>query len=85
MPRPHSPIKTDQSREVERARPEMLTVQQVAEMLGCSTRHVYRLADSGKMPKPVRVGTLVRWSFDGLATWINQGCPRPQAEEESHG
>lgn len=82
MPPIQNPFMADQAHEADRARPEMLNVQQVAEILGCSPRHVYRLADSGKMPKPVRVGTLVRWSFDDLAAWINEGCPAVADQSE---
>lgn len=40
---------------------KLLDVGEVAELLGCSARHVYRLADAGRMPAPVRVGALIRW------------------------
>jgi excisionase family DNA binding protein len=54
---------------------KLLDVQAVAEMLGCSQRHVYRLSDAGRMPSPVRLGSLVRWSASSIREWINQGCP----------
>lgn len=53
----------------------MLDVRAVADLLRCSPRHVYRLADSGKMPAPVRLGALVRWSQSAVAEWIEAGCP----------
>jgi excisionase family DNA binding protein len=53
----------------------LLDVQAVAELLGCSTRHVYRLSDAGKMPAPVRLGCLVRWSAAAIQQWIDEGCP----------
>lgn len=52
----------------------LLDVKQVAAMLGCSPRHVYRLADAGKMPASVRIGSLVRWQKDKLDHWIAGGC-----------
>jgi excisionase family DNA binding protein len=55
--------------------PQLLDVQTVAEMLHCSTRHVYRLADAGRMPAPMKLGALVRWSAAAIAGWVNQGCP----------
>jgi excisionase family DNA binding protein len=61
---------------------KLLDVQAVAEVLGCSTRHVYRLADSGKMPRPVKLGALVRWRATGpgsLGEWVNAGCPSVRA------
>lgn len=53
----------------------LLTVHEVAELLGCSTRHVYRLADAGTMPPPLRLGASVRWSRVTIETWIAAGCP----------
>jgi len=55
--------------------PKLLDANAVAEMLGCSTRHVYRLSDAGRMPRPVKLGALVRWSRDALESWIAAGCP----------
>jgi excisionase family DNA binding protein len=55
--------------------PQLLDVQAVAEMLGCSTRHVYRLSDAGRMPAPVKLGALVRWSASAIRAWIEQSCP----------
>ncbi len=53
---------------------KLLDVQAVAEMLGCSSRHVYRLSDAGRMPAPVKLGSLVRWSATAVREWIDQGC-----------
>ena len=55
--------------------PALLDVQAVAEMLGCSARHVYRLSDAGRMPPPVKLGALVRWSAGAIREWIDAGCP----------
>ncbi len=54
---------------------QLLDVRAVAELLGCSPRHVYRLADAGRMPAPLRLGALVRWSRDAIDRWIVVGCP----------
>ena len=53
----------------------LLDVQQVAENLGCSTRHVYRLSDAGRMPARVKLGALVRWPSAAIRDWIDAGCP----------
>ena len=52
----------------------LLDVKRVAKILGCSPRHVYRLADAGKMPRPRHIGTLVRWSKAELEAWVNDNC-----------
>jgi excisionase family DNA binding protein len=54
---------------------QLLDVKAVAELLGCSVRHVYRLSDAGRMPAPVKLGSLVRWSASAIREWIDQGCP----------
>lgn len=60
---------------------ELLDVKYVALLLGgCSTRHVYRLADARKMPRPIKLGSLVRWRRTELESWISAGCPSQQPE-----
>ena len=54
---------------------KLLDVQGVAQLLNCSTRHVYRLSDAGKMPRPVKLGSLVRWNRTSIDDWIASGCP----------
>lgn len=56
--------------------PALLTVDEIAEALGCSPRTVRRLADSGRMPRPVRLGALLRWRRQTIEHWIRLGCPR---------
>lgn len=54
---------------------KLLDVRAVAELLGCSPRTVYRLSDSQRMPAPIRIASLVRWSRDAIDDWIRAGCP----------
>jgi excisionase family DNA binding protein len=54
--------------------PALLDVQAVAHLLHCSTRHVRRLADGGRMPAPLRVGSLLRWRRTDLDVWLADGC-----------
>jgi excisionase family DNA binding protein len=53
----------------------LLDVRAVARLLGCSSRHVRRLADSGRMPRPLHLGALRRWRLDDLQQWIGARCP----------
>ena len=53
---------------------QLLDVRAVALLLDCSTRHVYRLSDAGRMPAPVRLGALIRWRRTDLDAWIAGGC-----------
>jgi excisionase family DNA binding protein len=57
------------------ALPALLDVRAVAQLLTCSQRHVYRLADAGRLPAPRRLGSLVRWSRQELEDWVAGGCP----------
>jgi excisionase family DNA binding protein len=56
-------------------------VRAVAALLDCSPRHVYRLADRGAMPPPVKVGTLVRWARKSIEEWIAAGCKPVRSTE----
>ena len=53
----------------------MLDVGQVATILNCSSRHVYRMSDAGAMPRPRHLGTLVRWPRVEIEAWVKAGCP----------
>lgn len=53
----------------------LLNVEQVAEMLNCSTRTVRRLAETGKMPRSLKLGALLRWKRVAIQEWIEAGCP----------
>lgn len=59
----------------EQAPAELLDVRAVAELLNCSPRHIHRLSDGGRMPRPVKLGQLVRWRRAELMAWVNAGCP----------
>lgn len=54
---------------------QLIKVGEVAECLGVSVRTVYRLADAGKMPRPLKIGGCVRWDLAVLEAWIAEGAP----------
>jgi excisionase family DNA binding protein len=54
--------------------PRFLDAKEVGARLGCSWRHVLRLADRGAMPRGVKLGALRRWDADQLEAWIASGC-----------
>lgn len=53
----------------------------VARIYDCSQRHIYRMADGGRIPRPVKLGALVRWRLrtgdpmTGVLDHIEAGCP----------
>jgi excisionase family DNA binding protein len=70
MPSPVSSPASDAT-----AAPQLLSVDDVAQLLSCSPHHVYRMADVGRMPQPVKLGALVRWRRTDLDNWLAAGCP----------
>ena len=42
--------------------------------LGCSWRHVLRMADRGLMPYGYKLGSLRRFDLDEIQRWISGGC-----------
>ena len=56
--------------------PALLDVQQVAQLLHRSARHVFRLSQAGHMPPPFKLGSLLRWNRQALQDWIERRCPR---------
>lgn len=61
---------------------QLLDAKQVGELAKCSPRHLHRLADSGRMPEPIRLGTLVRWPKHVIDAWIGAGCPPVSSESD---
>lgn len=59
--------------------PELLTVGDVAHMLSFGERTIFRMADTGRIPQPFRIGGAVRWSRRALIAWVAAGCPAVRA------
>ena len=67
---------TTQSQEITGQQiPALIDIEAVARTLGCSSRHVRRLIDSRRMPKPVKLGALIRWTRKEIDAWLDDGCP----------
>ena len=61
--------------------PELLTIDQLAERLGVSIRHIRRLIAERRVPY-IKVGWLVRFDPAEIAAWLD-GARHPQ--KTSHG
>lgn len=61
----------------------LLDVRVIAREWGCSTRHIQRMAETGRMPAPVKLGTLTRWRRDEIQAWIAGGCKPITSSERS--
>jgi predicted DNA-binding transcriptional regulator AlpA len=55
--------------------PLVLNVSGVAKLLCCSPRHVYKLCDEGRMPRPLKLGGINRWHRPIIEKWLSDGAP----------
>ncbi|MFN7878231.1 MAG: helix-turn-helix transcriptional regulator [Pirellula sp.] len=53
----------------------MLSVTNLAKRWGCSERHVRRMVDAGRCPRPIKFGSLLRFPVAVIEQWENDGCP----------
>jgi len=54
---------------------QLLTKKQLAEILQCSERTIDRYIYSGKIPKPLRIGTRKRWRLSEIENWMQSNNP----------
>lgn len=52
-----------------------LSAEEVADVLGISRAHVFKLHSSGRLPRPVKLGRAVRWPRRDLEEWLAAGAP----------
>lgn len=60
----------------------LVPIGDVAAMLALSRRTVFRLADAGKLPPPLRIGGSLRWRLADVRQWIADGCPIVAQQED---
>ena len=60
----------------------LLTVSQVATMLGWSVSVVRQRDREGLLPEPYRFGGTIQWGREELESWITAGCPNRQQWEQ---
>ena len=54
----------------------MMSVDDIAAELQCSGKHVRRMFDNGTLPRPIRLGSLIRLSRADFDRWVSDGCPK---------
>jgi predicted DNA-binding transcriptional regulator AlpA len=52
----------------------LIDARELARILGCSWRHVLRLADQGALPWGIKLGALRRWDLSEIEAFIATGC-----------
>lgn len=55
--------------------PRLVPASWLAKYLGVSRATLFRLRAAGRMPKPVKVGGIVRWRVEDVREWVDAGCP----------
>lgn len=53
----------------------LLSVNDVARLVGVSVRTVRRMLSAGLLPAEIRLNRTIRWRFYDIANWIDLGCP----------
>ncbi len=53
----------------------LVGAKEAARLCSISESMLYTLNRAGKMPPPIRIGTLLRWKRRELLEWIEAGCP----------
>lgn len=53
----------------------LVDISVISDLMSVSTRHVERLAASGRMPAPVRLGRARRWHLKEIRDWLSAGAP----------
>jgi prophage regulatory protein len=65
--------------------PLLLDTKQVAKLLNIGERTLWRYWNSGRVPKPIKIGGAVRWQAAELREWIDAGCPTTEVWMKSLG
>jgi excisionase family DNA binding protein len=55
--------------------PLLLSVGETSRLLGVSTRTIWTLISSGRIPQPVRLGRSVKFRRSDIEAWVAAGCP----------
>jgi excisionase family DNA binding protein len=56
----------------------LLTITDVIKRLHISRGTVYALTSRGAMPKPIKLGSSIRWRESDIAAFIAAGCSMPE-------
>ena len=61
--------------------PLVISAKELAAMLGVSIRQVWRLNETGRLPKPIRLGGSVKWLRKEIEAFIEAGAPEREVWE----
>ncbi|MCZ6652983.1 MAG: helix-turn-helix domain-containing protein [Planctomycetota bacterium] len=61
---------------------ELMAVGELARRLRVSVRQAHRMNKAGLIPRPLRIGGVVRWREDEISRWLQSGAPVRSAWEK---
>lgn len=62
---------------------ELLTVKEVAKLLGVSVRTVWEYTACGELPQPIKIGRkITRWHVGTLQEWLRKKLERAEREHK---
>jgi len=53
----------------------LLTISQVARLIGVSSRTIWKMIADHRTPAPVHIGRLTRFRASEIDRWLRLGCP----------
>lgn len=80
--KPRKPNVIKAAREDENA---MITAKEVAALCNIGHTTFYKLYATGKVPRKVKFGVLVRWRRREIIDWLKAGCPSREKWEAMQG
>ncbi len=54
---------------------KLLNVSALAKCLAVSVRQAHRMNKNGLIPRPLKIGTCIRWDPDEISQWLRCGAP----------
>lgn len=60
----------------------LIDAEECARLAGMSVSSWHKQRSLGRVPKPIRIGRMVRWLRQEILDWLKDGCPVPKPHEE---
>jgi len=61
----------------------LIDIDAVAHLLRVSKTTLWRLRVAGHLPRPIRIGSLIRWRVAEVRSWMDDGCPQVEKRRRS--
>ena len=85
MPDAETPATPKLGRKRRRLPPLAVNIHGFADLVQRSVASLHRDNAAGRLPRPVRIGTSVRWRVSDIEAWLARGCPSRAEFETRQG